>query len=183
MNRISKVSSLLIVAFIWSECAIASAPTSGGLVHSSQTGAQPAGAHELQVAQKKAGAKKGGAKRKTTGGTRKTTTTKKAGTKAGAAPAPAGPGKNANVKANKNTNVNKNVNKNVNVNVNRNVNVVSRPRGWRGRHWGAVVFGVTLGTIIVVAANTPPPAPDLSLCWTWTNDAMTEGFWYYCTGS
>ncbi|QDG77609.1 hypothetical protein [Labrenzia sp. PHM005] len=81
-----------------------------------------------------------------------------------------------------NKNVGVNVNKNVNVNVNRNVRVVRRPVGWRGAHWGAIVFGVTLGTIIVVAANTPPPPPDPSLCWTWTNDALTEGYWYYCDG-
>ncbi len=75
-------------------------------------------------------------------------------------------------------------NKNVNVNVNRSTNVTVRNRGhgWRGSRWGAVVFGVTLGTAIVVAANTPPPPPDPTLCWTWVNDAMTSGYWYYCEG-
>ncbi len=71
-----------------------------------------------------------------------------------------------------------------NVNVNRNVNVrvVNRGYGWRGARWGAVVFGVTLGTAIVVAANTPPYPPDPSLCWTWSNSALTRGYWYYCDG-
>lgn len=73
---------------------------------------------------------------------------------------------------------------NVNVNVNRSANVTVKNRGygWRGSRWGAVVFGVTLGTAIVVVANTPPPPPDPSLCWTWNNDALTEGYWYYCEG-
>ena len=82
----------------------------------------------------------------------------------------------------RNRDVDVDINKDVNVNRIVNVRVVNRPRGWRGRHWGAVVFGVTLGTLIVVAANTPPPLPDESVCWTWTNDARTEGFWYYCDG-
>ena len=67
-------------------------------------------------------------------------------------------------------------------NVNVNVNVRHRSHGWRGRRWGAVAFGVTMGAIIVVAANTPPLAPDPSLCWTWTNAALTSGYWYYCDG-
>ena len=69
-----------------------------------------------------------------------------------------------------------------NVNVNVNVTVKHRGRGWRGARWGAVVFGVTLGTAIIVAANTPPYPPDLSLCWTWTNASLTRGYWYYCSG-
>ena len=73
-------------------------------------------------------------------------------------------------------------NKNVNVNRNVNVTVKHRGRGWRGTRWGAVVFGVTLGTLIVVAARKPPPAPDPSLCWTWNDDAQTKGYWYYCEG-
>ena len=91
---------------------------------------------------------------------------------------------NKNVNRNVNKNVNRNVNKNVNRNVNRNVNVSvrTRPYGWRGARWGAVAFGVTMGAIIVVAANTPPPPPDPSLCWTWANSALTEGYWYYCSG-
>lgn len=83
-----------------------------------------------------------------------------------------------NVKNKKNTNVNINANRNTNV----NVNVRTRGPGWRGARWGAVAFGVTMGAIIVVAANTPPPPPDPSLCWTWTNSARTQGYWYYCSG-
>jgi len=90
--------------------------------------------------------------------------------------------KNTNRKVNKNTNrkVNKNVNRNVNRNV--NVNVRTRGYGWRGARWGAVAFGVTMGAIIVVAANTPPYPPDPSLCWTWNNAGLTQGYWYYCDG-
>ena len=64
----------------------------------------------------------------------------------------------------------------------RRARVRRRARRWRGRHWGRVAFGVTLGTIIAVAANTPPVPPDPSLCWTWENDALTQGYWYYCDG-
>jgi len=71
---------------------------------------------------------------------------------------------------------------NINKNVNVNVKVKHRGNGWRGARWGAVVFGVTLGTAIVVAANTPPYPPDPSLCWTWSNSALTRGYWYYCDG-
>lgn len=60
--------------------------------------------------------------------------------------------------------------------------VVVRPPRWRGAYWGAVVAGVTLGTIIVVAANAAPPPPSPDLCWTWTNAARTHGYWYYCSG-
>ncbi len=67
-------------------------------------------------------------------------------------------------------------------NVNVNVRVVHRGYGWRGARWGAVVFGVTLGTAIIVAANTPPYPPDPSMCWTWSNSALTRGYWYYCDG-
>lgn len=92
--------------------------------------------------------------------------------------------KDHDVNVNKNTNVNViknvNVNSNVNVDARRRVVIVDRDPGWRGVHWGAVVFGVTLGTIIVVAASTPPPPPDPTLCWTWTNPELTEGYWYYC---
>jgi len=71
-----------------------------------------------------------------------------------------------------------------NVNINRSANVTVRHRGygWRGARWGAVVFGVTLGAAIVVAANSPPYPPDPSLCWSWNNAALTSGYWYYCEG-
>jgi len=60
--------------------------------------------------------------------------------------------------------------------------IVTHPPGWRGARWGAVVAGITLGTIIVVAANSAPPPPAEGLCWTWTNAARTQGYWYYCSG-
>jgi hypothetical protein len=87
---------------------------------------------------------------------------------------PSRPGGGGNI--NRNVNVNRNVNRNV------NVSVKHRGYGWRGARWGAVVFGVTLGTAIIVAANTPPYPPDPSLCWTWSNSALTSGYWYYCDG-
>lgn len=90
--------------------------------------------------------------------------------------------KNANVNVKKNANVN--VKKNTNVHVDKNVNVVVRHHdyGWHGTRWGAVAFGVTMGALITVAANTPPYPPDPSLCWTWSNSAHTQGYWYYCSG-
>jgi hypothetical protein len=93
---------------------------------------------------------------------------------------------NRNKNVNRNTNVNKNVNRNTNVNVKKNTNVnvnVNRPvRVWTPRpHYGAVVAGVTLGTIIVVsAAGAVPVAPSPTLCWYWTDPAMTGGYWDYC---
>lgn len=59
--------------------------------------------------------------------------------------------------------------------------IVRHPHGWRGAHWGAVIAGVTLGAIIATAANAPPPPPSPDLCWTWTNSARTQGYWYYCS--
>jgi len=70
----------------------------------------------------------------------------------------------------------------VNISRSANVTVKHRGYGWRGARWGAVVFGVTMGTAIIVAANTPPYPPDPSLCWTWNNSALTSGYWYYCEG-
>lgn len=67
-------------------------------------------------------------------------------------------------------------------NRNVNVNVRTRGRGWRGRYWGRVAFGVTLGTAIIVVANTPPYPPNPALCWTWANSVYTSGYWYYCDG-
>jgi hypothetical protein len=106
----------------------------------------------------------------------------------GGRPSAGGKSSNRNVNTNRNINSNRNVNRNRdvnrNVNINRNVNVTIKHRGygWRGVHWGAVAFGVTMGAVITVAANTPPPPPDPSLCWTWTNSAKTTGYWYYCSG-
>jgi hypothetical protein len=54
-------------------------------------------------------------------------------------------------------------------------------RPWRDRDWyGAAIAGVILGTIITVAANTPPTAPSSELCWYWSNNARTQGYWDYC---
>ncbi|MEM8840915.1 MAG: hypothetical protein AAGD47_03980 [Pseudomonadota bacterium] len=86
---------------------------------------------------------------------------------------------NHNVNVNKNVDVNRNVNRNVNVHRS-GVVIVDRSPGWRGAYWGTLAFGVTLGALIVVAANTPPPPPDPTLCWTWSNSELTEGYWYYC---
>jgi hypothetical protein len=83
---------------------------------------------------------------------------------------------NINVEHKKNTNVN--INKNTNV----NVTVRHHEHGWHGARWGAVAFGVTMGAMITVAANAAPYPPDPSLCWTWSNSAHTQGYWYYCSG-
>lgn len=54
-------------------------------------------------------------------------------------------------------------------------------RAWRHYpHYGAVVAGVTLGTVIVVAAATAPRPPSSNLCWYWANSAHTKGYWDYC---
>lgn len=54
-------------------------------------------------------------------------------------------------------------------------------RPWAAQNWyGAVIAGVTLGSIIAVAANTPPYAPSTQLCWYWANSSRTRGYWDYC---
>ena len=45
-------------------------------------------------------------------------------------------------------------------------------------YYGALVAGVTIGTLI--AATTVPPAPSPQLCWYWTSAAHTQGYWDYC---
>lgn len=48
-------------------------------------------------------------------------------------------------------------------------------------YWGRVVAGVTIGTVIVVAAaGAVPKAPSSTLCWFWTDDTQTRGYWDYC---
>jgi hypothetical protein len=84
--------------------------------------------------------------------------------------------------------VDRNINRNVNRNVNINRNIVrvgiggaavGVVRPWvRRPYFGAVVAGVTLGTII--AATTIPPAPSSDLCWYWSNSSRTRGYWDYC---
>jgi hypothetical protein len=72
----------------------------------------------------------------------------------------------------------------VNVNAHRHVHVhrtvVVRPvRPWVVRpYYGAVVAGVTLGTVIAVSAI--PVAPSSSLCWYWADEFQTRGYWDYC---
>jgi hypothetical protein len=48
-------------------------------------------------------------------------------------------------------------------------------------YWGRVVAGVTIGTIIVasaVAVAPKPPSPEL--CWYWSDNTKTRGYWNYC---
>ncbi|MGN6097684.1 MAG: hypothetical protein ACTHP8_15785 [Bosea sp. (in: a-proteobacteria)] len=48
-------------------------------------------------------------------------------------------------------------------------------------YWGRVVAGVTIGTIITVAAvNSVPKAPSPELCWFWSDASKTRGYWNYC---
>jgi hypothetical protein len=64
-----------------------------------------------------------------------------------------------------------------NWNNNRNRHRPVRHWGWRP-HFGTVIGGVALGTII--AANTIPVAPASNLCWFWTDPSMTRGYWDFC---
>ncbi len=53
-------------------------------------------------------------------------------------------------------------------------------RPWvRAPYYGAVVAGVTIGTLIAVTA--PPPAPSPELCWYWSSPAENQGYWDYCS--
>jgi hypothetical protein len=61
--------------------------------------------------------------------------------------------------------------------------VVVRPyRSWvRRPHYGSIIAGVVLGTIIAVAvAGVVPPPPRPDLCWYWADRAHTRGYWDYC---
>lgn len=66
--------------------------------------------------------------------------------------------------------------------IHRNTVVVRRPyRPWvRRPYYGTVVAGVALGTVIAVAAATPPAPPSSNVCWYWSNSAQTNGYWDYC---
>jgi hypothetical protein len=90
---------------------------------------------------------------------------------------------NKNVKNVKNV---KHVNKTVvrrDVRVHRTV-VVRPYRAWTHRpYYGAVIAGVTIGTVIAV--STPRVVPVLSvadprLCWYWADPAEVRGYWDYC---
>lgn len=55
-------------------------------------------------------------------------------------------------------------------------------RHWHRRpHYGAVVGGIVLGTVIAATAYglaPRPPRPDL--CWYWADPSQTRGYWDYC---
>lgn len=54
-------------------------------------------------------------------------------------------------------------------------------RKWkRKKHFGRIVAGVALGTIVVTAANAAPRRPTDDLCWYWANNSRTRGYWDYC---
>ncbi len=58
--------------------------------------------------------------------------------------------------------------------------VIVRP--WRHRpHFGRIVAGVALGTIITVAvAGAVPRSPASNLCWYWSDQSEITGYWDYC---
>lgn len=79
-------------------------------------------------------------------------------------------------KAKKNVYVKKNVTVNKTVYVNRPVK-----RWSRKPHYGNIVAGVALGTMLgVTAVGIAPPPPGPNLCWYWTNPAKNRGYWDYC---
>ena len=52
---------------------------------------------------------------------------------------------------------------------------------WNRRpHYGNVVAGVALGTIIGAAAVGVAPAPRGDLCWYWSDLSKRSGYWDYC---
>ena len=86
--------------------------------------------------------------------------------------------KGTTVHVNKTVKINKTVKVNKNVYVNKKV-VVRPYKAWvRRPYYGSVIAGVTLGTILAVTAIPPAPAPNL--CWYWSNQAHTRGYWHYC---
>ena len=50
----------------------------------------------------------------------------------------------------------------------------------RKKYFGRIVAGVTLGVVIVTAANAAPRRPESDLCWYWANTSRTKGYWDYC---
>jgi hypothetical protein len=67
--------------------------------------------------------------------------------------------------------------------------VVGRPvyvrsyRPWYRRpHFGTIVGGIALGTVLTVAAVgvAPAYAPAPDTCWYWADPGMTTGYWDYC---
>jgi hypothetical protein len=65
---------------------------------------------------------------------------------------------------------------------------IRRPalRRWnipRRRHFGRVIGGITLGTVIAaVIIGTAPRAPSPDLCWNGASAKHTHGYWYHCEG-
>jgi hypothetical protein len=54
-------------------------------------------------------------------------------------------------------------------------------RKWkRKRDFGRFVGGIILGTIIITAAGVVPPRPSPDVCWRWSNNTRTRGYWDYC---
>ena len=61
--------------------------------------------------------------------------------------------------------------------------VVVRPdRSWvRRPHYGSIIAGIALGTIVAAAvAGVVPPPPRPDLCWYWADRAYRTGYWDYC---
>jgi hypothetical protein len=67
--------------------------------------------------------------------------------------------------------------------------VVGRPtfvrtyRPWyRRAHFGTIVGGIALGSILTVAAVgvAPAYAPAPDTCWYWADPGLTTGYWDYC---
>ena len=51
----------------------------------------------------------------------------------------------------------------------------------RRRDFGRAIIGtVVIGAAIATAANTIPRRPSSDVCWVWTNNARTRGYWDYC---
>ena len=75
-------------------------------------------------------------------------------------------------------------NRRANISRRTNVYVVPRRpyRGWVHRpYYGRVIAGVTLGTIIAVyAVGVAPAAPAPNMCWFWSDQEMSQGYWDYC---
>lgn len=52
----------------------------------------------------------------------------------------------------------------------------------RRRYVGKLVAGVVLGAIIKVsrAGQIPGPPPRSDICWAWSDNLRTRGYWTYC---
>jgi hypothetical protein len=60
--------------------------------------------------------------------------------------------------------------------------VVRPVRPWARRaYYGTVVGGIALGTLITVTAvAVAPEAPAPNVCWYWTDESRSQGYWDYC---